>query len=74
VPLGALIGDFAGWRWAFGGMALLSGLVLALHLAGLTANLWLAGGFAATALLLTLGVGLRDRRGHDALRSVPTDL
>ncbi|WAI82007.1 MULTISPECIES: MFS transporter [Achromobacter] len=33
VPLGALIGDFAGWRWAFGGMALLSGLVLALHLA-----------------------------------------
>ncbi|MCT9809088.1 MFS transporter [Acidovorax sp. Be4] len=33
VPLGALIGDFAGWRWAFAGMALLSGLVLALHLA-----------------------------------------
>ncbi|PSH23574.1 MFS transporter [Yersinia pseudotuberculosis] len=33
VPLGALIGDFAGWRWAFGSMALLSGLVLALHLA-----------------------------------------
>jgi predicted MFS family arabinose efflux permease len=33
VPLGALIGDFAGWRWAFGCMALLSGLVLALHLA-----------------------------------------
>lgn len=33
VPLGALIGDFAGWRWAFGGMALFSGLVLALHLA-----------------------------------------
>lgn len=41
---------------------------------GLTANLWLAGGFSATALLLTLGVGLRDRRRHDALRSVPTDL
>ena len=41
---------------------------------GLTANLWLAGGFLATALLLTLGVGLRDRRRHDALRSVPTDL
>lgn len=33
VPLGALVGDFAGWRWAFGGMALFSGLVLALHLA-----------------------------------------
>lgn len=33
VPLGVLIGDFAGWRWAFGGMALLSGLVLAFHLA-----------------------------------------
>lgn len=33
VPLGALIGDFAGWRWAFGSMALFSGLVLILHLA-----------------------------------------
>lgn len=33
VPLGALIGDFAGWRWAFGSMALLSVMVLALHLA-----------------------------------------
>ncbi|MEQ9885538.1 MFS transporter [Pectobacterium zantedeschiae] len=33
VPLGALIGDVAGWRWAFGCMALLSGLVLMLHLA-----------------------------------------
>lgn len=33
VPLGALIGDFAGWRWAFGSMALFSGLVLVLHLA-----------------------------------------
>ncbi|RYC43251.1 MFS transporter [Pectobacterium zantedeschiae] len=33
VPLGALIGDIAGWRWAFGCMALLSGLVLMLHLA-----------------------------------------
>lgn len=32
VPLGALIGDFAGWRWAFGSMAALSGLALALHL------------------------------------------
>ena len=33
VPLGAHIGDFAGWRWAFGVMALFSTLVLALHLA-----------------------------------------
>lgn len=33
VPLGAQIGDFAGWRWAFGAMALFSTLVLALHLA-----------------------------------------
>jgi len=31
VPLGALIGQMWGWRWAFGGMAVLSGLVLALH-------------------------------------------
>lgn len=33
VPLGALIGDLAGWRWAFGSMAALSALVLALQLA-----------------------------------------
>ncbi|MFP3515239.1 MFS transporter [Pseudomonas sp. SIMBA_077] len=33
VPVGALIGDFAGWRWVFGGMALFTGLVLTLHLA-----------------------------------------
>lgn len=32
VPLGALIADLAGWRWAFGGMAVFSGLVLVLHL------------------------------------------
>lgn len=32
VPLGALIGDVAGWRWAFACMALLSAGVLALHL------------------------------------------
>jgi predicted MFS family arabinose efflux permease len=37
VPLGALIGDFAGWRWAFGGMAGFSALVLALHMAVLPA-------------------------------------
>ncbi len=28
VPLGALIGDLLGWRWAFGSMALLSGAVM----------------------------------------------
>lgn len=33
VPLGAVIGDIAGWRWAFAGMSLLSLAVLALHLA-----------------------------------------
>lgn len=32
VPLGAFIGDLAGWRWAFGSMAILSALVLILHL------------------------------------------
>jgi len=33
VPLGALIGEFAGWRWVFGGMAAFSALVLMLHVA-----------------------------------------
>lgn len=33
VPLGAFTGDIFGWRWAFGGMACFSALVLALHLA-----------------------------------------
>ncbi|MCA6973883.1 MFS transporter [Pectobacterium carotovorum] len=33
VPFGALLGDLAGWRWAFGCMAVFSGLVLVLHLA-----------------------------------------
>lgn len=33
VPFGALIGDVVGWRWAFGGMAMFSGLVLMFHLA-----------------------------------------
>jgi len=33
VPLGALIGELLGWRWAFGSMALLGAAVLALHLA-----------------------------------------
>lgn len=33
VPIGALIGEGAGWRWAFAAMAVFSGLVLLLHLA-----------------------------------------
>jgi len=33
VPLGSLIGELAGWRWAFASMAVFSALVLALHLA-----------------------------------------
>jgi len=32
VPLGALIGEALGWRWAFVAMAVFSGLVLLLHL------------------------------------------
>ncbi|QMV73370.1 MFS transporter [Comamonas piscis] len=32
VPMGALIGEGAGWRWAFGVMAVFSALVLGLHL------------------------------------------
>lgn len=31
VPLGALVADAVGWRWAFGGMAVFSGLVLVFH-------------------------------------------
>lgn len=37
VPIGVLVGDFAGWRWAFGSMAAFSALVLALHLAAIPA-------------------------------------
>ncbi len=33
VPLGALMGEWAGWRWAFGAMAVFSAQVLAFHLA-----------------------------------------
>lgn len=33
VPLGAWIGDIAGWRWAFGSMALFSAVVLVFNLA-----------------------------------------
>lgn len=37
VPIGAIIGDFAGWRWAFGAMAVFSALVLILALLALPA-------------------------------------
>lgn len=37
VPLGTWIGDLAGWRWAFAGMALFSAAVLALHLLAMPA-------------------------------------
>ncbi|WP_256657913.1 MFS transporter [Pseudomonas sp. R4-34-07] len=37
VPLGALIGDFAGWRWAFGCMAIFSAGVLLIHLVAIPA-------------------------------------
>lgn len=32
VPIGAVVGDFVGWRWAFGAMAVFSALVLMLNL------------------------------------------
>lgn len=32
VPIGAVVGDFIGWRWAFGTMAVFSALVLVLNL------------------------------------------
>ena len=57
VPLGAQIGDFAGWRWAFGAMALLSGLVLALHLAVIPAL-----PAAGSATLRQFGKQLRNRQ------------
>jgi len=37
VPLGTWIGDLAGWRWAFAGMALFSAAVLALHVVAMPA-------------------------------------
>lgn len=57
VPLGAQIGDVAGWRWAFGAMALLSGLVLALHLAVIPAL-----PAAGSATLRQFGKQLRNRQ------------
>ena len=57
VPLGAQIGDVAGWRWAFGAMALLSGLVLMLHLAVIPAL-----PAAGSATLRQFGKQLRNRQ------------
>ncbi|WP_219114255.1 MFS transporter [Janthinobacterium sp. UMAB-56] len=57
VPLGAQIGDFAGWRWAFAVMALFSGLVLALHLAVMPAL-----PAASSATLRQFGKQLRNRQ------------
>ncbi|WP_035819726.1 MFS transporter [Janthinobacterium sp. RA13] len=57
VPLGAHIGDLAGWRWAFGVMALFSGLVLALHLAVIPAL-----PAAASTTWRQFGKQLRNRR------------
>ena len=57
VPLGAHIGDLAGWRWAFGVMALFSGLVLALHLAVIPAL-----PAAGSTTLRQFGQQLRNRR------------
>jgi predicted MFS family arabinose efflux permease len=37
VPIGAVVGDFVGWRWAFGAMAVFSTLVLILNLWALPA-------------------------------------
>nr|WP_312989914.1 MFS transporter [Comamonas koreensis] len=60
VPIGALIGEGAGWRWAFGAMALFSALVLGLHL-------WLM-----PALPVSRAVGARQflaLRGNRALQA-----
>ena len=57
VPLGAQIGDVAGWRWAFGFMALFSALVLALHLAVIPAL-----PTASSATLRQFGKQLANRK------------
>ena len=62
VPLGAQLGDVAGWRWAFGAMALLSGLVLALHLAVMPAL-----PAASAANLRQFGKQLRNRQLQSGL-------
>jgi len=57
VPLGALIGQMWGWRWAFGGMAVLSGLVLVLHVMVIPAL-----PVASSASLRQFGVQLGNRQ------------
>lgn len=57
VPIGALVGDFAGWRWAFGSMAVFSALVLALHLAVIPAL-----PVASSATVRQFGAQLANRK------------
>ncbi|HEX7989235.1 MAG TPA: MFS transporter, partial [Stenotrophomonas sp.] len=74
VPLGAWIGELFGWRQAFAGMALLSTLVLLLHVAVIpslpvTASIQLrhfAGQLRNRQVLLGLGLTLLLVTGHFA--------
>jgi predicted MFS family arabinose efflux permease len=60
VPIGALIGGVAGWRWAFGTMAGFSAIVLALSL------------IVLPALPISQSIGLNEFR--DALKRVSVQL
>jgi predicted MFS family arabinose efflux permease len=60
VPVGALIGDAAGWRWAFGVMAGFGAFVLGLSL------------FVLPALPISQSIGLRQIIG--ALKHLPVQL
>jgi predicted MFS family arabinose efflux permease len=62
VPLGTWIGDLAGWRWAFAGMALFSAAVLALHL------------LAMPALPVAASPTLRQLRGQLGNRALQAGL
>lgn len=72
VPLGALIGDWVGWRWAFASMAIFSALVLLLHLAVIprlpvrhsVTLAEFATQFANRTLLVGLGLTLLLVAGH----------
>lgn len=62
VPIGAVIGDFAGWRWAFGAMAVFSLLVLIFNLRTLPAlpvsQFVRIGQFTAQLVRLPIQLGL----------------
>ncbi len=62
VPLGTWIGDLAGWRWAFAGMALFSAAVLALHIV------------AMPALPVAISPTLRQLRGQLGNRALQAGL